>query len=170
MHRLFTHVKTLKRKENQCSHWFLEKTKILPVHTDVFQEPLVVNWRCLPCCSVDPCLSHIGLTSRWNPDLISCAGMEETQDRRFRKPTELGVPSAPLSGGYFLLTPGNFPLTHEVSKKKKCSLVWCYRRMLGASALSSPGLACLTFNTRLSHRGSETEVQGWMAAGADTPG
>lgn len=89
----------------------------------------------LPCCSVDPCLSHIGLMSRWNPDLISCAGMEETQDRRFRKPTELGVPSAPLSGGYFLLTPGSIPLTHEVSKKK-CSKVWCYRRMLGASALS----------------------------------
>lgn len=94
----------------------------------------------LPCCSVDPCLSHIGLTSRWNPDLISCTGMEETQDRRFRKPTELGVPSAPVSGGYFLLTPGSIPLTHEVSKKML--LVWCYRRMLGASA-SSPqaGLA-----------------------------
>lgn len=40
----------------------------------------------------------------------------------------------------------------------------------GGLRIVSPGLACLTFNTRLSHRGSETELQGWMAAGADTPG
>lgn len=95
--------------------------------------------------------------------------MEETKDRRFRKPTELGVPSAPLSGGYFLLTPGSIPLTHEVSKKKMLQSV-VLQENAGGLRIVSPGMACLTFNTRLSHRGSETEVQGWMAAGADTPG
>lgn len=88
----------------------------------------------LLCCSEDPCLSHIGLMSRWNPDLISCTGMEKKQDRRFRKSTEPGVSSAPVSGGYFLLIPESIPLMHEASKK--CSLVWCYRRLRGASALS----------------------------------
>lgn len=65
MHRLFTHVKTLKRKENQCSHWFLEKTKIMPVHTDVPQEPLVVNWRCFLWRTLTLLLCGPLLESHW---------------------------------------------------------------------------------------------------------
>lgn len=76
MYRLLTHVKTLKRKENQCSHWFLEKTKILPVHTDVLQEPLVLN-RCfyqedasLPCAYLAALWTLAWVTLGWRADGI----------------------------------------------------------------------------------------------------
>lgn len=59
------------------------------------------------------------------------------------------------------------------------SLVWCYRECWGASALKgyhcclglgNTGLAWLIVDTRLNYWGSETEMQGWMAAAAHTPG